>query len=1470
VSRGTSGIIDLDALTAPDEDMPSAPIRRPDMPELGSQRGAAREALRPQDRTLIEDWFNASTFAAPLPKWYTDFGGSALKATESFAQSVGQGLGDLASFLSGGLIDISGTQPIDTSHARELLKSDDPELRLQGERLLEQADYVEGASKEGYRLDLKRNRETPYAGVDPDSFASTAGGLVGNIAPSVAAMVPGLQVPVLAGYFSNAYENAYDEYADTKLEQDGDYDRTTAATVGVVAGAIEAAFEYLPIRGVKKAAEAARKTLVQSAMAGGANWRREAAKAAAKLLATGATQEGIEEGGTELANEILRLTYDKRLQEKYGTDPVGTAAEAAGRIMKAAAAGAAGGLLLGGAGLGMATAGSGGFQGGEASSESSQDATAQEAAPAAVAQPEQVATEPTTEGVPITPQDEAIAQQAKALSGKPTVSPMMEVAFGVGMVERPRVGDVPASRVSRPEAIKALREAGHIPETTDPIDFAHEVATNPVKYRDFIETLRTQPELSRGQASALFGGAETMQSTEDRKAWVDMVIDLADHNSPDRTAGAGQSASVSSPRPPSPPINTVPMPPDGVVDFRNDRLTRFTENRGDQYIKLERLVADTEKAIGRKLADNENPIEVIRLAKSMRADEQRLFHERLGKTFDDMQARKLRHDEVYRLAVAIHAEEANAQVAKRNPDDPTRGAGMSNDVAEQVRDEALAHPESAALYGFAEEMSGLLQERTELDLGAGVLSERDVEGMGVYEDYIAMKDDPNALVTRGDADVAGMENVPRNAYSVGTKQRMDRLGRQYGSLDDPKSPRAKAFYEAGFAHLIELYERGILRRSQNHVLNTVRRFASGAAGKQQGFTVRYKPPVERKLNPKTNTVEWDEESLATYKRRDDVLYGKLDEPVTVDGVEHRIGTPFFIEVSDLELAKTLKNAAVPDPSLANIYAAFRMATAITRLGATSGISVAFPFLNLDRDVQTLNVAISADHADHEKLKRDVAKSLIPAFRTIVLAEMGKDDTSEMRKWYDEMRSMGGILEPFKKNDFDSAQSIVQSRFDPTVLSTARDKAAALIAFASNTTKPFENMTRLALYMQLRRRGVTPQKAAVAARNATIDFEVHGKNTGFMRAGYAFLNASIQGQRRLIRMLRTPGGRRWAGIYFLGGLLQALYAYLGDDDRNEDGKPDAAQLPSWQRDTTFTIPGTNLQSPTMWGMAPAQSLGWWMGETLASTMGKADVDHADNARRVANAVLDSFNPAGGSDAFSGHGLMQLLLPTLLDGLYQFQVNKDWRGSRIYNEPMNAAQRASWVDSQHGMETTPEVYHRIADTLNTITGGDAASSGYVDIAPETIRFVFQSIGGGGARSLERIGEVATAPITGDPKSWLDLPVVSGFTRQFPEPAAVNEEYARERDQGLKYLARVKAYKDMGDQEAIFRLANASPEIAASAGFIEYSEKAIDDLRDLLKEYRAAGAPAESIREINDAIMREKAQTMAAIRQARRNAS
>lgn len=188
VSRAQSGMIDLDEFLGGESETP-VPMQRPDMPELGSQRGAARESLRPQDRTLIEDWFNASTFAAPLPKWYSDFGGSALKATESFASSVGQGLGDLANTLSGGLIDISGTQPVDRTHAQELPESDDPELRLQGERLLEQADYVEGASREGCKLDLQRNRETPYATVDPDSFASTIGRIVGSALAFVALLV---------------------------------------------------------------------------------------------------------------------------------------------------------------------------------------------------------------------------------------------------------------------------------------------------------------------------------------------------------------------------------------------------------------------------------------------------------------------------------------------------------------------------------------------------------------------------------------------------------------------------------------------------------------------------------------------------------------------------------------------------------------------------------------------------------------------------------------------------------------------------------------------------------------------------------------------------------------------------------------------------------------------------------------------------------------------------------------------------------------------------------------------------------------------------------------------------------------------------------------------------------------------------------------------------------------------------------
>ncbi len=1473
MSRAPSNLISLDDIDAALNDPTTQePVARQDLPIYqgrGGIRKDAKDAMRPYATSLLEEAYGAATSFSPLPKWYTDFGGSVLKSVEGFAGSVGQGLGDLASTLSGGLIDLTGSS-VDKSRAYDLLRSDDPELRVQGQRLIDQARTVEDATREGFRLEMQRNRETPLPGVDPDSWASTAGNIVGSVAPSIAALVPGMQAPVLAGYFSNSYESAYDQYADTKIAQTGGYDTTTAATVGVISGAIEAAMEFLPIMGIKKASAAARQALVESAMSGSANWRAQAAKQVAKLVGLGAAQEGAEEGTTELAGEILRLTYDEQLREKYKNDPTTAALEAAERITKAALASAVGGGLLGGAGFGTALAGSeSGVQPTTpaAAPQSTQAAPDTEPLPMIEVEPEAGTEAPAASGevdtgpsVPLTEEDESIKAQAAALRGgvggvgnvggvaTAGSSDLMQAAFGMRNVEVGKAGRE-TMRVARPEAIAALRAAGKIPTTQDPFDFMHEVASEPERYAEFIDALRANPDMSRGQADALFGEenakalfenaegdkAQRISAKERRKIWVESTLELADSNA----LGIGPSPQSNVPLPPESAGKGRPaQPADNRIVFADDVWTRFQESQLDELEKLVKLQNAVLAETGAKeLPDRDNPEMAMRLAKSKRRYEQERFHNGPNgaiPTLREMAEKRITPWRVGRLAAALHAEEANQQVAKLNPDDPTVGYGLSNDEARKIIAQEVAAPDSALVFKFAAWLSDRMEERTSLDQVAGVVSAKDVAQMrAVYSSFVTTQDDPDFV--DHDADVAGMSSMPRNAYSVAVSQRLNRLGRAYGSLDDPNNPRARALFDGMFAHTIEAYERGILRRSQNHVLNTLRRFADRTEAVQAGLTVRFEPPFVRKMNRATGEVETDKEALSAYKARPDVLYGKLDEEVTIgNGATLLPGTPFFIEVADAKLADTLKTVKTEEAMQAAVLGALRAGAGLTRFFATSILNPAFAPAGLARDLQTAITTIATEHDDLEKAKRDYVKGVPQSFAAVLRNVVGKPGTGEFDRYYEEMKAAGGTQEMFAMSDFDKSKAVVKSVIEPTVATKAKDAFDTFVDMTSRLTKPTEDGARLSFYVLARKRGWTPEKAALAARKLTLDFQIHGKDTRTLRAGWAFLNASVQGQRKIVRMLRTPTGKRIAGMYFLAGFINAVASYLVlDDDENKDGKPDSAQIPPWERDTYVRIPGLGVQIPTMWGMQPALSAGWWMGEAFAATMGKADVDHAANAAAFGNAILDGFNPAGGSDAFSVNGLANLVSPSLTDMAVQSAMNKDWRGNQLANAPIGRKQALTWVASQHPFETTPEMFVNAAQFMNRWTGGDESTSGFVDVAPETIRHVVSSLFGGGYRTLEKIGGVVGAPYTGDLKTWMDLPIVDTFTTKTPDPKAVNAEYAKYEDISTRYLARIKAYEDSNNFEALRAFLSESDDLAMMSMIVEPTRKNIESMREMLRE-------------------------------------
>ncbi len=1454
----------------------------------GDARSSAKSSMAPMERSYLDDYVSLGSNV--LPKWYTDFGGTFLKSAESFATGVGQGVVDAVSAVSGGLVDLSNPGGrIDTTHAERLLASEDPAVREQGQRLMNQAKIVDQSAREGFRGDIERRRESSFGAVDPESVASTAGGIAGGIAPSVLAMIPGLQVPVLAGYFANSYEQNYDAYANAKMAETGTYDPAIASAVGTVMGGVEAAFEYLPIRGVKNAARAAEEALFSAAKRAAPGWRLEAAKAIAKIMGVGAVQEGVEEGGTELVGELVRLSYDRKLQERYHTDPVGTAAEAAGRILKAAGTGAIGGVLLGGAGA-LTMAGAAGESG---LSEDLSEPVRTPDSPDNGDLHQSGGTVPREEGIgdlPMPGQPQATETTAAAsdvtqesndgmgTQAVPASEPLavvnpqssdapslMKVAFGMANLEVGKEGRQ-SQRVGRPEAIRALRASGLLPTTTDPRDFAHEVISDPEKYAEFLDELRKSPELSRGQSEALFGEQEKMKKEEQRHQWVDAVLDLAASNAVD----VGPNPPVAVPLPPgNEGIKAKqPEPPDERIAIRNDLIARFSESMVDQLMKLDDLVKRSEAALGRKLTEAENPILQLRLDKSHRAIEQQDFQrETLIPMLRRMVEKGITDEDVGKLAVAMHAEEANQQIAIRNPDDPTRGAGMSNEYAAQVMDEMSAHPESATAYEAAALIQTILQSRTELDNAHGIVSDQSMASMtDVYRHYVAMIDDPSVHM-EGD-DVAGMENVPRNAYSVGMQQRLNRLGREYGSLDDPNSVRGKLLFKGVIAHTVELYERGILRRHQNDALNTLRRFATSTAVVQKGVTVRFEPPFVKSLDRSENVVKQEMEALSAYKKRADVLYAKLDEDVTIgEGDKAKTypkGSPFFLEVADERLADTLKNAPRPDPSTRALYSAFRLASAVVRFGATSGVSANYAVSNVIRDLGMAMAAIDSDPARFAKAKRDLVANMPKALKSLMAASVGKSGDSEMDTYLREFRDDGGIQEMFGKNDFDSAKSMVKHVLEPTAFTKLADAKDAMLAFATESTKPFENMTRLSYYVSLRKNGVDRRTAALRSRSLTVDFQVHGKNTGFMRAGWAFMNAGIQGTNKLQQMMRTPGGQAWAGVYFLSAVAEtmAAYMYFGDTDEDKDGKPDWAAVTSWERDTKIRVPGVPVQLPVMWGMNVPKAMGHWIAEKMLGVS-----DDGRNAQAFANSVGDAFNPIGGADFFSGHGFFRTVLPDLLDPALDLYTNKDFLGRRIRNEPFSHDQEAAWVDSQHPMDGTPDVYSRIADAFNTISGGDEATSGLIDAAPETYRYLFMALAGGGARTVERLGKVITSGITGDPVAMSDVPIAGVVARSVPDSRAVNESYYDAVTDTQEFVGRMKAYENAGNDEAAWRMREEDPIRTDASIVITSAEKTLRAMREQLKELRKANAPHEDIKRITDAIMEEKAAALYTIRNGRR---
>jgi hypothetical protein len=106
------------------------------------------------------------------------------------------------------------------------------------------------------------------------------------------------------------------------------------------------------------------------------------------------------------------------------------------------------------------------------------------------------------------------------------------------------------------------------------------------------------------------------------------------------------------------------------------------------------------------------------------------------------------------------------------------------------------------------------------------------------------------------------------------------------------------------------------------------------------------------------------------------------------------------------------------------------------------------------------------------------------------------------------------------------------------------------------------------YRELLKNGIEPSEAvrlaALASRNATVDFGVHGSRTNNVRMMTAFWNAQIQGYDNLVRSFKAdPKGAALRATAMI--TLPSVLLYLANRDDEE-----YFQLPSWERDMFWHV------------------------------------------------------------------------------------------------------------------------------------------------------------------------------------------------------------------------------------------------------------------------------------------------------------
>lgn len=370
-----------------------------------------------------------------------------------------------------------------------------------------------------------------------------------------------------------------------------------------------------------------------------------------------------------------------------------------------------------------------------------------------------------------------------------------------------------------------------------------------------------------------------------------------------------------------------------------------------------------------------------------------------------------------------------------------------------------------------------------------------------------------------------------------------------------------------------------------------------------------------------------------------------------------------------------------------------------RTGATA-LNIGFIPVNIIRDVQdSLTTELSENGVK-------AALSFIGTYPRAIFAAAKKDDL------YREWMAAGGSQSTMTEQIFKGAQKTVnelagkappvKTRLNP-IKNTVK-----LIEFANRVG---EQSTRLARFQSGLKKGETLDQAAFKSRDISLDFAKAGNSIKVLNQVIPFLNASIQGSEKLMRLYKTNPTAAIASTGVLFGVPTVALFTHNSQFKDYDDIPDAEKQTNWiilARDRTEEERAAG-DSPI--GIKiPKGFMGRMVSTTAESAMDFMKKRDPSTFLNAAVDTVESVSPVGLPVGDRMGKTLSTILPPWLRAAYEWNSNTNtFFGSDIVPQSLQ-----NLPASEQYKEKTPGVYKlagkltglsplKIENTVNTTTGG-----------------------------------------------------------------------------------------------------------------------------------------------------------------------